>query len=255
MSYEAVPCMFRSSAQNGNGETQYLGLLIRPSANQQNLPGASSATVVGRTTTGQSIGAVTPGSAAGKPPQPLLVLVPAKVQVRLQHGGDASVAISPTALPATTLPMTTSTIAWPQTAPVKPAFAAPVHNALSSPCNSQSRSLSVCSASPQLDSSPMSPLQNVIHYHNHGTPSTRPGLQADPRSMRVAAAGLWTAPVSDSSTTPDSGIQSVPASPPNSHPLTPPTVRKNFFVSISSTTLLQLIGASVLLPLHHGMDM
>ncbi|KAK6725456.1 hypothetical protein RB195_004031 [Necator americanus] len=244
MSYEAVPCMFRSSAQNGNGETQYLGLLIRPSANQQNLPGASSATVVGRTTTGQSIGAVTPGSAAGKPPQPLLVqgvypqgapivvqgetpkvLVPAKVQVRLQHGGDASVAISPTALPTTTLPMTTSTIAWPQTAPVKPAFAAPVHNALSSPCNSQSRSLSVCSASPQLDSSPMSPLQNVIHYHNHGTPSTRPGLQADPRSMRVAAAGLWTAPVSDSSTTPDSGIQSVPASPPNSHPLTPPTMQ------------------------------
>uniref|UniRef100_A0A1I7WNG7 Uncharacterized protein n=1 Tax=Heterorhabditis bacteriophora TaxID=37862 RepID=A0A1I7WNG7_HETBA len=36
MSYEAVPCMFRSSSQDGNGEQQYLGLLIRPSASTQN---------------------------------------------------------------------------------------------------------------------------------------------------------------------------------------------------------------------------
>ncbi|RCN45493.1 hypothetical protein ANCCAN_08493 [Ancylostoma caninum] len=245
MSYEAVPCMFRSSAQNGNGETQYLGLLIRPSANQQAPNGAPAGTVVGRSTTGQPVTALPPGATPVKPPQPLLVqgvypqgapivvqgetpkvLVPAKVQVRLQQGGDASVAISPTALPSTTLPMATSTMAWPQAAPVKAAFPAPVHNALSSPCNSQPRSLSVCSASPQLDSSPMSPLPNIIQYHNHTTPSTtRPGLQADPRSVRVPPSGQWTAPVSDSSTTPDSGIQSVPGSPPSSHPLTPPTMQ------------------------------
>ncbi|VDM80134.1 unnamed protein product, partial [Strongylus vulgaris] len=113
------------------------------------------------------------------------VLVPAKVQVRLQQGGDASVAISPTALPSTTLPMNTSTMAWPQAAPVKAAFAPPMHNALTSPCSSQ----------------------------------------ADPRSVRVSSTGQWTAPVSDSSTTPDSGIQSVPGSPPSSHPLTPPTMQ------------------------------
>ncbi|CAJ0595740.1 unnamed protein product [Cylicocyclus nassatus] len=246
MSYEAVPCMFRSSAQNGNGETQYLGLLIRPSANQQNPPGAPAGTVVGRPNTGQPVTALASGGTPAKaPPQPLLVqgvypqgapivvqgetpkvLVPAKVQVRLQQGGDASVAISPTALPSTTLPMAaTSTMAWPQAGPVKAAFAPPVHN-LASPCNSQPRSLSVCSASPQLDSSPMSPLPNIIQYHNHPAPSVvRPGLQADPRSVRVSNAGPWTAPVSDSSTTPDSGIQSVPGSPPSNHPLTPPTMQ------------------------------
>ncbi|KAK5984259.1 Histone-lysine N-methyltransferase [Trichostrongylus colubriformis] len=243
MSYEAVPCMFRSSTQNGNGETQYLGLLIRPSASQPNQPpGTPSAQIVGRTSNGQP---GTPTANCSKGPQPLLVqgvypqggpivvqgetpkvLVPAKVQVRLQQGGDASVAISPTAIPSSTLPMATSTMGWSQTATMKTAFAPSGHNVMSSPCNSQHRSLSVCSASPQLDSSPMSPLPNIIQYHNHATPATtRVGLQADPRSTRVTAAGQWAAPVSDSSTTPDSGIQSVPGSPPSSHPLTPPTMQ------------------------------
>uniref|UniRef100_A0A0K0CW91 Helicase domino n=1 Tax=Angiostrongylus cantonensis TaxID=6313 RepID=A0A0K0CW91_ANGCA len=200
MSYEAVPCMFRSSAQNGNGETQYLGLLIRPSANQQNsVTGAPSASIVARTSSGQPVTALTPTAATGKVPQPLLVqgvypqgapivvqgenpkvLVPAKVQVRLQQGGDASVAISPTPLATSTFPVTST---WSQ-ASFKAAYAPPVHNALSSPCNSQN----------------------------------------DPRSTRVTASGQWAAPVSDSSTTPDSGIQSVPGSPPSSHPLTPPTI-------------------------------
>lgn len=240
MSYEAVPCMFRSSAQNGNGETQYLGLLIRPSANQQNsVTGAPSASIVARTSSGQPVTALTPTAATGKVPQPLLVqgvypqgapivvqgenpkvLVPAKVQVRLQQGGDASVAISPTPLATSTFPVTST---WSQ-ASFKAAYAPPVHNALSSPCNSQPRSLSVSSASPQLDSSPMSPLPNIMHYQNHPTPSTKIESQNDPRSTRVTASGQWAAPVSDSSTTPDSGIQSVPGSPPSSHPLTPPTI-------------------------------
>ncbi|KAK6028900.1 SET domain protein [Ostertagia ostertagi] len=246
MSYEAVPCMFRSSAQNGNGETQYLGLLIRPSANQQNPPnGTPSGSIVGRTNNGQPVSTLTPTSNSVKGPQPLLVqgvypqggpivvqgetpkvLVPAKVQVRLQQSGDASVAISPTAIPSSTLPMATSTMGWSQAAPMKAAFASSGHNIMSSPCNTQHRSLSVCSASPQLDSSPMSPLPNIIQYHNHTTPSsTRVGMQADPRSTRVTGTGQWAAPVSDSSTTPDSGIQSVPGSPPSSHPLTPPTMQ------------------------------
>ncbi|XGW24074.1 hypothetical protein V3C99_005912 [Haemonchus contortus] len=245
MSYEAVPCMFRSSTQNGNGETQYLGLLIRPSANQPNPPPGAPAGAIGRTSNGQPVSTLTPTANAVKGPQPLLVqgvypqggpivvqgdtpkvLVPAKVQVRLQQGGDASVAISPTAIPSSTLPMSTSTIGWSQAAPLKTAFASSGHNVISSPCNSQHRSLSVCSVSPQLDSSPMSPLPNIIQYHNHTTPSTtRVGLQADPRTTRVMGTGQWAAPVSDSSTTPDSGIQSVPGSPPSSHPLTPPTMQ------------------------------
>ncbi|KJH46050.1 hypothetical protein DICVIV_07900 [Dictyocaulus viviparus] len=258
MSYEAVPCMFRSSAQNGNGETQYLGLLIRPSANQQNpISGAPSASIVGRTNNG--VTTLAPTTNCGKAPQPLLVqgvypqgtpyrcsgrkskdlfrilvLVPAKVQVRLQQGGDASVAISPTPLTTSTFSMTSS---WPQAASVKPAYVPPLHNALSSPCNPQPRSLSSSSTSPQLDSSPMSPLPNIIQYSSHATPSTKIGLQSDmcgcgnnnyfendSRSSRVTASGQWAAPVSDSSTTPDSGIQSVPGSPRSSHPLTPPTV-------------------------------
>ncbi|KAK6056160.1 hypothetical protein COOONC_06338 [Cooperia oncophora] len=201
--------------------------------------------IVGRTNTGQPISTLTPTANPGKGPQPLLVqgvypqggpivvqgetpkvLVPAKVQVRLQQGGDASVAISPTAIPSSTLPMATATMGWSQAAPMKAAFAPSGHNIMSSPCNAQHRSLSVCSASPQLDSSPMSPLPNIIQYHNHTTPSTtRVTLQADPRSTRVPGTGQWAAPVSDSSTTPDSGIQSVPGSPPSSHPLTPPTMQ------------------------------
>ncbi|KAJ1363532.1 hypothetical protein KIN20_023418 [Parelaphostrongylus tenuis] len=248
MSYEAVPCMFRSSAQNGNGETQYLGLLIRPSAtnNQQNsVTGTPTASIVTRTSNGHqpAVATLTPaGANPGKVAQPLLVqgvypqgapivvqgenpkvLVPAKVQVRLQQGGDASVAISPTPLATTTFPVASS---WPQTTSFKAAYAPPtVHNTLSSPCNSQPRSLSVSSASPQLDSSPMSPLPNIMHYQNQPTPSTKIGSQNDSRSTRVTASGQWAAPVSDSSTTPDSGIQSVPGSPPSSHPLTPPTMQ------------------------------
>ncbi|WKX92493.1 hypothetical protein Q1695_010487 [Nippostrongylus brasiliensis] len=249
MSYEAVPCMFRSSTQNGNGETQYLGLLIRPSVNQPNAaPGTPATPIVGRNANGQPVTTLTPAPNASKPPQPLLVqgvypqggpivvqgetpkvLVPAKVQVRLQQGGDASVAISPTTIPSTTtLPMATSAVGWPQAAPMKAAAfpAAPGHSVLSSPCSSQHRSLSVCSASPQLDSSPMSPLPNIVHYHNHPTPSsTRVGLQTDPRATRVPSTTHWTAPISDSSTTPDSGIQSVPCTPPSSQPLTPPNMQ------------------------------
>lgn len=236
--------MFRSSAQNGNGETQYLGLLIRPSANQQGAPpGAPS--IVGRTSGGQPVTTLTHPGNCVKGPQPLLVpgvypqgapivvqgdnpkvLVPAKVQVRLQQGGDASVAISPSAIPSSALPMGAPGMGWHQSAQMKTAFVHSGHNVLSSPCNSQHRSHSGCSASPQLDSSPMSPLPNIIQYHGHSTPSnTKVGPLNDSRSTRVPAPGQWAAPVSDSSTTPDSGIQSVPGSPPSSHPLTPPTMQ------------------------------
>ncbi|VDL84211.1 unnamed protein product [Nippostrongylus brasiliensis] len=74
MSYEAVPCMFRSSTQNGNGETQYLGLLIRPSVNQPNAaPGTPATPIVGRNANGQPVTTLTPAPNASKAPQPLLV--------------------------------------------------------------------------------------------------------------------------------------------------------------------------------------
>ncbi|VDL71881.1 unnamed protein product [Nippostrongylus brasiliensis] len=181
MSYEAVPCMFRSSTQNGNGETQYLGLLIRPSVNQPNAaPGTPATPIVGRNANGQPVTTLTPAPNASKAPQPLLV-----------QG------------------------VYPQGGPIVVQGETPKH-----------RSLSVCSASPQLDSSPMSPLPNIVHYHNHPTPSsTRVGLPTDPRATRVPSTTHWTAPISDSSTTPDSGIQSVPCTPPSSQPLTPPNMQ------------------------------
>uniref|UniRef100_A0A915C8B7 Histone-lysine N-methyltransferase n=1 Tax=Parascaris univalens TaxID=6257 RepID=A0A915C8B7_PARUN len=58
MSFEAVPCMFRSTANDGNSSS-YIGLLIRPS-------GSGSA------------------SQANAPSQAPKVVVPAGVQLRLQ---------------------------------------------------------------------------------------------------------------------------------------------------------------------------
>ncbi|PIO64961.1 SET domain protein [Teladorsagia circumcincta] len=118
--------------------------------------GTPSGSIVGRTSNGQPISTLTPTNNSGKGPQPLLVqgvypqggpivvqgdtpkvLVPAKVQVRLQQSGDASVAISPTAIPSSTLPMATSTMGWSQAAPMKTAFASSGHNIMTSPCNTQ----------------------------------------------------------------------------------------------------------------------
>uniref|UniRef100_A0A1I7WNF7 Signal peptide protein n=1 Tax=Heterorhabditis bacteriophora TaxID=37862 RepID=A0A1I7WNF7_HETBA len=105
------------------------------------------------------------------------------------------------------------------------------------------RSLSVCSASPLTDSSPMSPLPSVLPYQHHQAPisTIRPGLQADPRGPitgKMPTSTHWTLPVSDSSTTPDSGIQSVPGSPPSNHPLTPPTVGFTFMILLLISAVL-----------------
>ncbi|PAV62635.1 hypothetical protein WR25_10424 isoform D [Diploscapter pachys] len=266
MVLEAVPCVFRSNQEGNETCFGYLirssdetastsssgprttpvsmpaVVSTSPSSSNSN-PGPNSSSS-NPTATSRSI---TPSSASTAPllmqgfhpngtpivvnpvngEHPPKILVPANIQVRLQSttsGPSISSDSSTSASSSWPLPPNTKII--PITSGGSSFIPPNVHNTMSSPCPSQPRSISVCSASPLTDTSPMSP--NLIAYpysssaHHSQIPCNSRGVRPQPTAASGPAQGNGNN--TDSSTTPDSGIQSVPTSPPDSQQLSPPTM-------------------------------
>ncbi|CAI4221440.1 unnamed protein product [Auanema sp. JU1783] len=201
MSFEAVPCMFRSV--QGPAETEYLGLLIRPAppgAQQNGNPPPQPLKIQGVYKSGAPI--TVSGEHAPK------LLVPANVQVRVSSSsGEPTLCTEPSSSQGSNVQAATSTTGGPHLP----------HHVIG-----PNRSTSVSSTSPIADSSSsMSPAPTLCsmtsnngHFRNQG----------DGRGNSRLSRQWHGSTVSDSSTTPDSGIQSIPNSPPGPHTLSPPNI-------------------------------
>uniref|UniRef100_F1KQR0 Histone-lysine N-methyltransferase lin-59 n=1 Tax=Ascaris suum TaxID=6253 RepID=F1KQR0_ASCSU len=257
MSFEAVPCMFRSTANDGNSSS-YIGLLIRPSGSGSASQGAGTtvnAAVVGGTPNGPKSLHVVPSSLkANAPSQAPKVVVPAGVQLRLQPAVCATPQCNDAWIHTTARPAVNTTFDSPSPSQVVPQMNVGDSYECSVPCASSgsffppisSITQNLSSAKSEIDllqeisSVEMNVMRNqkvtaTSGDYSHNTTPQRyhtntiqniysAQTQAEIQVGRMPSCRYQSGynGANDCSATPDSGIQSIAGSPPSSGPFTPP---------------------------------
>ncbi|CAD6194770.1 unnamed protein product [Caenorhabditis auriculariae] len=215
MGLEAVPCLFTRPEEPARGK-QCFGYLIREKPADVSETPSTSGTPSYRILPSTS----KPLMVGGDTSAPKVLLPAGKMKLSAAEANGVAMSAAPSQWPNGVVPKIIS---------INGQIASNGPN-ISSPTPSQPRSASVCSSSSVNETSPMSPSPMVLHRQerrngpsmtmpNFGSCIPPPGttwvVSTAPGSSGMTSNGHFL--MSDSSTTPDSGIQSVPTSPPNSN--------------------------------------
>ncbi|KHN77835.1 putative histone-lysine N-methyltransferase lin-59 [Toxocara canis] len=274
MSFEAVPCMFRSTANDGNSSS-YIGLLIRPSGSATTPQGTGTtvnAAVVGGVTPNgpKSLHVVPSALKAAASGQAQKVVVPAGVQLRLQ---PAAVCAAPQCndgwIHTAARPAVNTTFDSPSPSQVVPQMNVGDSCECSVPCASSSSFFPPISSITQSLSSAKSDIDllqeicsvemNVMRNQKVSAASSDYMQSTTPQRHRTnSLQNIYSAPsqtevpvgrlpscryqngysgANDCSATPDSGIQSIAGSPPSSGPFTPPMPSPAPYITLAACSV------------------